>query len=257
MSKLEGRALELYKFLDETQYERFNRAIDDAPLLDRKSPNLQFKHQLFHDAESVFWVIACTLARSTRPTSEAEVEWHDELKAFTHAMDSHIPGPNKVDPRFLCPDLGTWRNILHQDLVCMAPMISQMHKYIWPEWALRDKLDPEHAHEALMRLLLTEIVHIDDTVDIPLSIGTRSLPRLPKKPPPVPSITLQAPPDGPGPSSSKKRNVSELGDAAVTNPTPRRSPHLAGHGDPEPSSGARTPAINPCNVLNERVLEQS
>ncbi|KAB5588463.1 hypothetical protein CTheo_8096 [Ceratobasidium theobromae] len=245
MPKLEGGALELCEFLDKTQHERFNRAIDDAPLLDERSPNLQFKHQLFHDAESVFWVIAWTLARSTRPVYKAEVEWHSDLKVFIDAMNSHILGPERVDPRKgLEPDLGTWRDILHRDLASMASMISQMHEYIWPEWTLRDTLDPEHAHEALMRLLLTEIVHIDDTVDIPLSIGTRSLPRLSKKPSPVPSITLQATPDGPGPSSSKKGSVSELGDAAATNPTPRRSPRLAGRGlsgDPEPRSGAQTP----------------
>ncbi|KAB5587916.1 hypothetical protein CTheo_8643 [Ceratobasidium theobromae] len=177
MPKLEGRALELYDFLNETQYEWFNRAIDDAPLLDRKSPTLQFRHQLFHDAESVFWVIAWTLTRSMRPSPEAEVEWHSDLKAFTHAMNSHIPGPDQLDlRRCLEPDLGTWSNILHQDLASMAPMISQMHDCIWPDWILRDKVDPKHSHEALMRLLLTEIVRIDDTVDISLTIGTRSLP---------------------------------------------------------------------------------
>ncbi|KAB5587361.1 hypothetical protein CTheo_9204 [Ceratobasidium theobromae] len=157
-------------------------------------------------------------------------------------MNSHIPGPAEPDLRssLTSSHPETWRNILHRDLESMAPMISQMHGCIWPEWTLRDKLDPEHAHEALMRLLLAEIVRI---VDIPLSIGTRSLPRTstpasshlsattssraansqlqgpPKKPPPVL--------DAPGPSSSKKRNVSELGDEDATNPTRRRSARLA------------------------------
>ncbi|KAB5587915.1 hypothetical protein CTheo_8642 [Ceratobasidium theobromae] len=74
MPKLEGRALELYEFMDETQHGQFNRAIDDAPLLDEESLNLQSRHQLYHDAESVFWVIAWTLARSTRSTYEAETQ---------------------------------------------------------------------------------------------------------------------------------------------------------------------------------------
>ncbi|KAG9103272.1 hypothetical protein FRC07_010033 [Ceratobasidium sp. 392] len=53
-----------------------------------------------------------------------------------------------------------------------------MHEHIKPEWAYRDGLDAEHTQEALMRLLLTEIVRIEDHPedDLPLIIGVRSVP---------------------------------------------------------------------------------
>ncbi|QRW24347.1 Retrotransposable element Tf2 protein [Rhizoctonia solani] len=48
---------------------------------------------------------------------------------------------------------------------------------ILPEWTYRSELNPEHVHEALMRLLLVEIVRIDkEKSDIPLVIGGRPVP---------------------------------------------------------------------------------
>ncbi|KAF8749062.1 other FunK1 protein kinase [Rhizoctonia solani] len=146
--------------------------------------HVDFRHQLFHDAESTFWVLAWTLAQSQKRGSPQETQWTPGFRKFTQAMKNHYPGTAVPDPRSdLDSGVGDWRDILHTDLACLATMLSQMHRYIRPEWAFRDLNSeriseaPEHMHEAIMRLLLTEIVRSKQPGnDISLVVGGRSLP---------------------------------------------------------------------------------
>ncbi|CAE6438715.1 unnamed protein product [Rhizoctonia solani] len=177
-------------------------------------PASKFTHQLFHDAESTFWVIAWTLARSTATEHREEPKPDPNFSRFYHSMQNHFPVPGDEGS-----DLRTnfrrgsdyWKSILHPDLKSMTAMMTEMFSYIKPEWAHLPQLDPEHAHEALMRLLLAEIVRIDENkADIPLFVGARPIPR----PPPdmrvnMTSLSLslaqrskpaRTTPDGAGPS---------------------------------------------------------
>ncbi|ELU36897.1 hypothetical protein AG1IA_09077 [Rhizoctonia solani AG-1 IA] len=178
MPKLQGRALEVYQLVHGMQYEEFNQSLDKS-CCPTSDPGIKFTHQLFHDAESTFWIIAWNLARSVGPNYQPEKEWTSELSTFISALGSHYPSRDLPDPRIaLDPSLKCWSRILHSDLANIASMLSQMHEYIEPEWAYRNGLSAEHAHEALMRLLLTEIIRIEDhpESDLPLFIGARSLP---------------------------------------------------------------------------------
>ncbi|KDQ11778.1 hypothetical protein BOTBODRAFT_35026 [Botryobasidium botryosum FD-172 SS1] len=53
-----------------------------------------------------------------------------------------------------------------------------MTLYISPEWAYcaGEEIDEDHAHEALQRALLTEVIHMKNKKNNPLSLdGQRSL----------------------------------------------------------------------------------
>ncbi|QRV77335.1 hypothetical protein RhiJN_05350 [Ceratobasidium sp. AG-Ba] len=175
MPYLEGKSLELYQRTCGATYDYYNRPPSRAPELD---PNPTFVHQLFHDAESTFWVIAWTLARSAGENYQQESTWNADCKKFVDTMREQYPASDNVDKRLALPSSESkWRSILHEDLQCLAPMLSRMFSYVRPEWAYRNELDPEHVHEAIMRLLLSEIVRLEENnADIPLAVGVRSLP---------------------------------------------------------------------------------
>ncbi|CUA72856.1 hypothetical protein RSOLAG22IIIB_10368 [Rhizoctonia solani] len=142
-------------------------------------PEARFTHQLFHDAESTFWVIVWTLVRST--SGNREEKSHTAVyKEFYHMMCRHYPQPNEADSRKLIfqREPKFWTSLLHPGLKSMAPMLRDMLIYVWPEWGRSQALNPEHVHEALMRLLLVEIIKLD-SADIVLDIGARSIPPTP------------------------------------------------------------------------------
>ncbi|CAE6434390.1 unnamed protein product [Rhizoctonia solani] len=149
---------------------------------------VEFAHRLFHDAESTFWVIVWTLARSVKEGSEQETP-HPIFCQFYHVIYRHFPDPGAMDTRLtLClPSETYWRSVLHPDLAVLAPMLHQMFRYIQPDWAYRPELDPEHVHEALMRLLLKELVRMENHGgDITISIGGRATPPMPRHMTPLP-----------------------------------------------------------------------
>lgn len=171
-----------YQFMH-TEYQHEIASIPDSVA----ESNMEFTHQLFHDAESTFWVIAWTLAQSARPGYQREPNPHANFRDFFYTMYQHYPTPGE-DTRLVLwrSSKDYWKSILHPDLEILGTMLSKMFRYIRPEWAYRQDLNPEHVHEALMRLLLEEIVRIDEDsedIDIPLVIGVRS------KPPPPPGVS--------------------------------------------------------------------
>ncbi|KAG8739141.1 hypothetical protein FRC10_006111 [Ceratobasidium sp. 414] len=179
MPKLEGRSLELYKSKAETEYTKYTEMVQQRPYDNATPPEVEHKHQLFHDAESTFWVIAWVLARSAPTDYKKETQWPVKLGAFVRAMETHEPGVNySTDSRAeAVHGLKGWKDVLHPSLASVATMLHQMRRYVRPEWQYRPELDVEHVHEALMRLLVTEIVRIEDSgADVELIIGARTLP---------------------------------------------------------------------------------
>ncbi|EUC54081.1 kinase domain protein, putative [Rhizoctonia solani AG-3 Rhs1AP] len=182
MPKLDGQSYKLHISCTDSTYEAYNKAVDEGSQSSSKPAATRFTHQLFHDAESTFWVISWFLARSAPNDYEMENKPNPELQLFVNGMEAHYPSNNTTDPRAsFSTMLEAWKQILHPRLVDVAPMLSEMHKYILPEWGYRLELNkeyPEHAHEALMRLLLREIVRIEDdkTKDVVFApLGTRNL----------------------------------------------------------------------------------
>jgi hypothetical protein len=250
MPELTGRAHALYLHQDQggNRYAQYIDAVKegrDPP--ETAAETIEFSHKLFHDAESTFWVIAWTLARSASQDYEKETSWQGPYRNFIETMAQHFT--NGIDGRMVLESsVSFWRQVLHRDLQDQAPMLSQMHRYIRPEWAYREELDPEHVHEALMRLLLAEIVKLEDAnADVPLKYACRTLPHstnVKKASASFQSSTSQntslgrtkgtpteagplLPPERQAPSLSvgRKRSSSHLGDS--TSPKPRRSPRLA------------------------------
>ncbi|CAE6513056.1 unnamed protein product [Rhizoctonia solani] len=176
MPRLTGESLQLYTACGDSEYEEYNRSVDDG--FPQDPDGAKFAHQLFHDAESTFWVIAWFLARAAPKAYQKETQWNPEFRRFVNGMKSHRPASDDPDPRSdFYPVPEYWKEILHPELASMAPMLSAMHKYILPEWGYRPELDAEHAHQALMRLLLAEIVRIrDKKADIEFAPGIRALP---------------------------------------------------------------------------------
>lgn len=162
------------EFMHSTEYQINN------PDLDTESGK-NFAHRLFHDAESTFWVIAWTLARSARQGSQEETNPDPDFCQFFHTILRHFPLPRYDSRSNLCrKSIKYWESILHPDLAALSGMLAKMFSYIRPEWAYRPELHPEHVHEALMRLLLAEIARIEDSgEDVLLAIGGRARPPLP------------------------------------------------------------------------------
>ncbi|KAG8726043.1 hypothetical protein FRC11_000945, partial [Ceratobasidium sp. 423] len=149
-----------YANMDSTEYQELDSS-NPAPHSD-----LKFVDQLFHDAEST--------AEGPLP----ETDPNEVFCEFFRIVCRHHPQSGN-DPRSeLCLSSEKyWKSILHPDLVILGQIWRKMFVYIRPEWAYRPELNPEHVHEALMRLLLAEIVRIDETKgDIALAIGARRTP---------------------------------------------------------------------------------
>ncbi|KAG8709039.1 hypothetical protein FRC08_018571 [Ceratobasidium sp. 394] len=176
MPTLEGRSLELYKSIDEAGYMKYTEAVQIRNSLP-VACQAEHRHQLFHDAESTFWVIAWTLACAAPKHYEEENKWPAALNRFVLAMKNFKPRPDELDSRPSAVQGNDWKDVVHPNLASSADMLLRMHRYVCPEWHYRPELDAEHVHEALMRLLLTEIARVEDSgADVELVVGARVLP---------------------------------------------------------------------------------
>jgi hypothetical protein len=217
MPELDGQALALYQGVySPDRYDHFTNMVQPQ-LPNVVLPAISFTHRLFHDAESLFWVIAWLLACSASENDEQGTISGSNLlfTTFIEAMQRHYPA-NLDDSRsnILFETSAEWSQVLHPGLSSMADMLSSMSNYVRPEWAYRPELDPEHVHEALMRLLLTEIVRIDSTsAEVNLAFGKRPFPNMNKSPhtsnPPSTSQLSVPNSTNSNPSSSRKRRASE------------------------------------------------
>ncbi|ELU36645.1 hypothetical protein AG1IA_09330 [Rhizoctonia solani AG-1 IA] len=204
MPSVDGPLGDYCPFMHTTEYQ----ATNSSDSVSQSEP--KFSHRLFHDAESTFWVIAWTLVRSTGEEYQLEKDPDTNFRRFYHTMCRHYPIPEDEDSRsMICKkDPKYWISLLHPDLQIIGPMLSKMFVYIRPEWAYRQDLDPEHAHEALMRLLLAEIIRIDmNNEDVPIAIGRRAVP---PPPPNMPNLPLCMNSASMNPSISRSRTADSM-----------------------------------------------
>ncbi|KEP45313.1 hypothetical protein V565_288990 [Rhizoctonia solani 123E] len=82
MPKLDGRSHKLHTSCTESKYEAYNKAVDEGSQSSSEPAATRCTHQLFHDAESTFWVISWFLARSAPNDYEKENKPNPKLTRF-------------------------------------------------------------------------------------------------------------------------------------------------------------------------------
>ena len=137
-----------------------------------KSPNKPaFFHRPDHDVESFYWVLVATLLRA-RP--KAEFKDHKNLTGYWDFyggfLQHSIEEGKKNDTRsfILTCDAEQLEDALHPKLKGLVFMLRSMAAQIAPEYGY---LEPEpafdHLHEAMRRLLLEQIVKMEnDPIDL-------------------------------------------------------------------------------------------
>ena len=128
-----------------------------------------FTHRPDHDMESLFWVLVVVLILA-KPLDEPD-EITPALSSTWAYFDNHTISKNPYDPRNNIFGLTerAWRELLHPKLSCLAGMLRKLADQVQPEYGLLDpQAKPDHLHEAFRRILLEQILAMDDD-HIPLT----------------------------------------------------------------------------------------
>lgn len=141
----------------------------------------KFIHQPRHDVESIYWVIVAFMLRSIPPFAAEEEE--DNIKAYSeyykllveHRANSH---PLALDARitfFTSVSDHKWKLILHPRFEDISGMMAALTSLIAPEYENLDtELPQDHLHEGMQRILLDEIMRMDESGDhMPISPNER------------------------------------------------------------------------------------
>jgi hypothetical protein len=177
MPQLEGRALLLYQQVWSPEfYSMWTNAVKGPKYLDNFENVSTFTHLPYHDMESVFWVIYWSLLRAV-PTKSKDFEEGVEHSAFQEAfkiITTH--GSGMSDLRGALSG-SPWGDHLHSALRSLGPMLTTMWTYVSREWGLFYNKDgttrQDHAHEAVLCLLLREIVRLENEGPLPIKMAIR------------------------------------------------------------------------------------
>jgi hypothetical protein len=155
----------------------------------------KFCHRPHHDMESVIWVLIDSLVHAWPVGAKLAVT--RQAESIMHIFNTHMINAD-LDARSGIERHGEvkWAQILHPDLHFLAPMMAQLSKFLSCDWTLwmlpEDKKSTEHEdkkpllkadflHEALKRLLLKEIIDIDDEKNIDVALHDDKLRHIPEK----------------------------------------------------------------------------
>lgn len=197
MPRLDDSAEQVYvkAYGSEAYYERYYHDHGDGTIhgspppqsreLRRNTPDVKFSHRPDHDVESIFWTLLYALITAQPKDGPHGIRSEMLEEAFRLFHKHAIPQEGEIeeDSRKHFFYWGKWsfENALHPGLKDLAPMLVDMALQICPEYAYLVPSPPEdHLHEAMRRILLQQIVSMQD--DIPLDPDN---PR-PKDPPPPP-----------------------------------------------------------------------
>ncbi|KAL4256125.1 hypothetical protein AB1N83_012306 [Pleurotus pulmonarius] len=115
-----------------------------------------FKHQPFHDAESVYWCIAAFVLLA-KPLNNDIDENQEAFNKMWRCLAEHEVAEENDTRCSLIQDLG-WKRWLHQDLSFIADLMAELSSQVKPEWTLLTPApDPLHLHEAMQRLILQHV----------------------------------------------------------------------------------------------------
>ncbi len=117
-----------------------------------------FKHQPFHDAESVYWCIAAFVLLA-KPLNNDEDKNQKAFNKMWRCLAEHEVAEENDKRCSLIQDFG-WERWLHQDLSFIAELMADLSFQVKPEWTLLTPApDPLHLHEAMQRLILQYVHH--------------------------------------------------------------------------------------------------
>jgi len=181
---LEGRSKEVYlKHYGSDTYEAFNAhlscvkhdSLTKRDIFETNSGTIL--HSAVHDVESLYWIIMWFLIRAS-PVGNTESISVDYVLA-AEGMLSHQIGTDKVAARtsFISYERRDWLEVIHPRCHGLIDMLVNMGSYLGKRWLQFPDISPYHAHEAVKRLLLKEIIRMMDEEDpIPIQ-GPRPLPK--------------------------------------------------------------------------------
>ena len=179
----------------------FTQIPDDLP---------QFIHRPDHDMESLFWVLLVTLILA-KPLGEPD-RVTPQCSSAWKILSNHVIDKDEEDFRnnLLTKPISTWKRILHPKLASLAGMIHKLAHQVMPEYGLLD-YEPkrDHLHEAFRRILLEQILSMDDD-PIPL---TPNISRNPDLEDPDPDV--RAPIHTQVKQQSKKRKAVDIPDGGA------------------------------------------
>ena len=181
--QLEGRAKEVYlKHYGPKAYDAFNDHLvrvenDSLTKSDIFDSNNGILHSAVHDVESLYWIIMWFLIRASPVGDTESLSMNYTLTA--EGMLSHQIGTDDAAPRtlFMSYRRPKWQKILQPRFHVLIDMLVNMGTYLGKRWLQFQDISPYHAHEAVKRLLLKEIIRMTDEEDpIPIQ-GPRPLPK--------------------------------------------------------------------------------
>ncbi|KAF8587755.1 hypothetical protein K439DRAFT_1544714 [Ramaria rubella] len=219
-------------------YDTFNEfihslATGNIPEIEPSGPVI---HKPFHDVESVYWNIVWFLTRAWPENSDAETSRSPAYKEATGTMLAHQISEDEAGRiKLRQASAAEWASILHSQCSDLATMLSDMGSYMSVKWLRYPTTPTYHAHEALKRLLLKEIVRMT-------AEGT--------------SIPVQ----GPRPLAATTPSTGSKLTAVVTSLVPSLGmlPSASAHAVGEKSqSRSRTPSPRPFRQLSKRKNQQS
>ena len=131
----------------------------------------QFTHRPDHDMESLFWVLLVTLTLAKplgepdKVTSQCSSAW----KILTNHVIDNDEDSEDFRNIILTTSKHAWKHILHPKLTSLTEMMHKLAHQVRPEYGLLES-EPkrDHLHEAFRRILLEQILSMDDD-PIPLT----------------------------------------------------------------------------------------
>lgn len=183
MPELEGRARDIYiEFYTQETYDLYSDEDDDT-VHGRNPPkrshsSLPFSHRPDHDVESIFWVLvfAVMTALPKGAVDTPSQAFYEGMKYLRgHTIEEGALGDSR--DWFFFRDSNDWKRMLHSKLSPIAKMMEDLAMQVYPEYGLLyPPPRPEHLHEAFRRILLNQILSMED--DIPLTPGVSRNPGL-------------------------------------------------------------------------------
>ncbi|KAI0076428.1 hypothetical protein K474DRAFT_1644918 [Panus rudis PR-1116 ss-1] len=169
MPELRGKAFELYiQTYSRATYDKYTDK-DGTSHGSRFSEEdaLTFHHRPDHDVESIFWVLFVSLILSfpagtddASPNSSFCYVW-GVFRNHTISKD----GDTRLAP--LLYSVAEFKEALHPRLASLAPLLRKLAGQVIPEYAYLSPPPPEdHLHEAFRRIILEQIVGMDDPIPL-------------------------------------------------------------------------------------------
>ena len=149
---------------------------DDIPTSDDSPPAPSFHHRPDHDVESFFWVLLATLLRARpkkwKPDPHRKFFWNAYDMFLRHSVEAGKVDDSRAE--LLSYEADDFKKALHPKLQDLAPMLGKMAQQVYPEYGFMDPPPAlDHLHEAMRRLLLEQIVQMQNAKNpIPLTAGS-------------------------------------------------------------------------------------